>query len=339
MEAFYISEPGKSHIAELQQPRPAVGDVLLQTRLIGLCGTDLSTFRGKNPLVSYPRIPGHEISATIVEVGDQVPAEWQPGLDVAVYPNTACGICASCKRGRTNACKFNETLGVQRDGAMRGYFTAPWQKLFRTDGLTLRELTLVEPLAVGFHAVARGRVSASDTVAVFGCGMIGLGALSGAAARGATTVAIDIDNAKLALARQVGAKHTINTRERPMHDALLELTGGLGPDVVIEAVGAPETYVSAVEEVAHTGRVVYIGWTKQPVQFETKFFVHKELDILGSRNSLDEFPVVMQMLRRHEFPVDATISITVPFEDTGRALRDWDQHPEAFTKILVEVNP
>lgn len=339
MEAFYISQPGETHIAQLQQPRPSAGDVLLQTRFIGLCGTDLSTFRGKNPLVSYPRIPGHEISATIVEVGEGVPAEWQPGLNVAVYPNTACGLCASCKRGRTNACKFNETLGVQRDGAMRGYFTAPWQKLFRTEGLTLRELTLVEPLAVGFHAVARGRVESPDTVAVFGCGMIGLGALAGAAARAATTIAIDIDDTKLALARQVGAKHTINTRDRSMHDCLLELTAGLGPDVVIEAVGTPETYLSAVEEVAHTGRVVYIGWTKQPVQFETKFFVHKELDILGSRNSLDEFPVVMQMLQRHQFPVDATISITVPFEDTGRALRDWDRHPEAFTKILVEVNP
>src|SRR4051795_8827668 len=132
MQAFYITQPGKSEIGELQQPRPAQGELLLQTRLIGLCGTDLSTFRGKNPLVSYPRIPGHEIAATIVAVGDGVPNEFQPGLDVTAYPNTSCGSCASCLRGRTNACKHNETLGVQRDGAMKNFFTIPWQKVVRS---------------------------------------------------------------------------------------------------------------------------------------------------------------------------------------------------------------
>src|ERR1700753_4237225 len=115
MKAFYITEPGKSEVAEVQQPRPAPGELLLKTRLIGLCGTDLSTFRGKNPLVSYPRIPGHEIAATIVETGSEVPSHLQTGMNVTVYPATCCGMCASCKRGRTNACKFNETLGVQRE--------------------------------------------------------------------------------------------------------------------------------------------------------------------------------------------------------------------------------
>ncbi len=338
MQAFYITQPGKSEIGELQQPRPMPGELLLQTRLIGLCGTDLSTFRGKNPLVSYPRIPGHEIAATIVEATDGVPPDLCAGTDVAVYPNTSCGVCASCKRGRTNACKFNETLGVQRDGAMKGYFTVPWQKVFRADRLSLRELTLVEPLAVGFHATERGRVSETDTVAVIGCGMVGLGALASAARKGATTIAIDLDENKLALARQAGAKHVVNSRERSVHDCLQELTGGHGPDVVIEAVGVPETYTVAVEEVAHTGRVVYIGWTKQPVSYETRYFVHKELDILGSRNSLNEFPHVIEMLSEGRFPVEATISTTVPLDCAGNALERWSQTPEAFTKILVEVN-
>src|SRR3954466_15938869 len=116
MKAFYITQPGETALGDLQQPRPIETEVLLQTRLIGLCGTDLSTFRGKNPLVSYPRIPGHEIAATIVATGSEVPIEFRPGMGVTVYPNTFCGICASCKRGRTNACRHNQTLGVQRDG-------------------------------------------------------------------------------------------------------------------------------------------------------------------------------------------------------------------------------
>ncbi len=338
MKAFYIKEPGETAIEELQQPRPAPGELLLQTRLIGLCGTDLSTFRGKNPLVSYPRIPGHEIAATIVEVGSEVPAEFEAGMNVTVYPNTHCGKCASCKRGRTNACKFNETLGVQRDGAMKGFFVAPWQKAYRAENLSLRELSLVEPLAIGFHAVERGRVTASDAVAVLGCGMVGLGALASAAGRGATTIAIDLDDEKLVLAKQVGAQHAINSRNGSVHEALQTITDGLGPDVVIEAVGVPDTYRLAVEEVAHTGRVVYIGWAKEPVCYETKLFVHKEMDILGSRNSLTEFPAVIEMLSKKAFPVEATISATVSLDEAAGALRRWSESPQSYTKILVEMN-
>ncbi len=338
MKAFYITEPGKSEIGDLQQPAPAAGELLLKTRLIGLCGTDLSTFRGKNPLVSYPRIPGHEIAATIVEVGSDVPSKFQAGLDVTVHPNTNCGKCASCLRGRTNACKFNETMGVQRDGAMQGYFVAPWEKVYCAPGLSLQQLTLVEPLAVGFHAAERGRVKPSDTVAVLGCGTVGLGVLASAAGKGATVIAIDLDNDKLALAKRVGAQHTINSKTQSVHDELESLTGGLGPDVFVEAVGTPDTYRLAVEEVAHTGRVVYIGWAKEPVSYETKFFVHKELDILGSRNSLTEFPAVISMLSQGKFPVTETISTTVPIEGAGDALGRWSAAPQAFTKILVEVN-
>ena len=337
MKAFYITQPGQTALEDLQQPRPEAHEILLRSRLIGLCGTDLSTFRGLNPLVSYPRIPGHEIAATIMEVGPDVPADYKPGMDVTVYPNTHCGRCASCKRGRTNACKYNQTLGVQRDGAMKGYFVAPWQKVYRAEGLSLRELSLVEPLAVGFHAAERGRITAADSVAVIGCGTVGLGVLASAALRGATAIAIDLDDKKLELAKQVGAQHVINSQEQSMHERLGELTNGLGPDVVVEAVGRPDTYRTAVEEVAHTGRVVYIGWAKEAVSYETKLFVHKELDILGARNSLAEFPAVIEMLSRKSFPVDATISATVPLESAGDALRQWSESPQSFTKILVEM--
>jgi threonine dehydrogenase-like Zn-dependent dehydrogenase len=337
MKAFYITEPGKTRVGDLNPPKPAPDEILLRTRLIGLCGTDLSTFRGKNPLVSYPRIPGHEIAATIAETGADVPADWVAGMNVTVYPNTSCGKCASCKRGRTNACKFNQTLGVQRDGAMREYFTLPWQKAYAAQGLSLRELSLVEPLAVGFHAAERGRVASRDIVAVIGCGTVGLGALASSVSRGATAIAIDLDDGKLELARRAGAQHSVNSRSEPLHDRLLELTDGMGPDVIIEAVGTASTYVMAIDEVAHTGRVVYIGWGKEPVSFDTKLFVHKELDILGSRNYLGEFPAVIDLLQRRQFPVEAAISKTVSLSEAGDALREWSEAPQLFTKILVEV--
>jgi threonine dehydrogenase-like Zn-dependent dehydrogenase len=328
MKALYITEPGRTDIRELDEPRPGRGEVLLRTRLIGFCGTDLSTFRGKNPLVSYPRIPGHEIAGTVVETG----------LDVTVYPNTSCGSCASCKRGRPNACKFNQTLGVQRDGALAEYFVVAEQKVYPAPGLSLRELALVEPLAVGFHAVERGRVAAEDVVAVIGCGMVGLGGIAGAASRGATVIAIDLDDQKLQLAAKAGARHLVNSRSCAVHEALQDLTCGFGPDVVIEAVGTPDTYRLGVEEVAHTGRVVYIGWAKEPISFETKQFVHKELDILGSRNYMHEFSAVVDLLSKKRFPVEETISLTVPFEQAGEALKQWSDSPQAFTKILVDLD-
>ena len=338
MRALYITEPGCTEVRELDEPRPAPNEVLLKTRLIGFCGTDLSTFRGKNPLVSYPRIPGHEIAATVLQAGAEVPAEISAGIDVTVYPNTCCGKCASCRRGRTNACKFNQTLGVQRDGALAGYFTVPWDKVYRANELSLRELALVEPLAVGFHAVERGRVVAQDTVAVIGCGMVGLGAIAGAASRGARVIAIDLDDHKLDLAKKAGAAEVVNSRSVQVHETVERLTDSFGPDVVIEAVGVPDTYRLAAELVAHTGRVVYIGWAKEPVPFETKLFVHKELDILGSRNYLNEFTPVIHMLQQKSFPVEETISQTVPLHEAGRALDMWCSSPQAFTKILVDMD-
>jgi threonine dehydrogenase-like Zn-dependent dehydrogenase len=337
MKAFLITNPGSTELGNVAKPAPGPGELLLRTRYIGLCGTDLNTFRGRNPMVTYPRIPGHEIAATIVDAGSGVPAQFEPGTDVTVSPYTSCGSCASCLRGRTNACLSNQTLGVQRDGAMQDYFTVPWQKVFVANGLSLRELTLVEPLGVGFHTVSRARVSDIDTVAVIGCGAVGLGAVAAASFRGANTIIIDIDDAKLAIARQAGAQHSINSRSEDVHARLQELTDGRGPDVMIEAVGLPATYRMAIEEIAFTGRVVYVGYAKEPVTYDTKYFVQKELDILGSRNSLDEFPDVIAMLLQGRFPVESTISKVVPLEQAGEALNDWAAAPQTITKILVEL--
>ena len=337
MRAFFITAPGESTIGEIAMPRPGGDEVLLRTRFVGLCGSDLNTFRGKNPMVTYPRIPGHEIAATIEEAGPDVPGHLRPGLDVTVSPYTSCGQCASCLRSRPNACQSNQTLGVQRDGAMTSYFVAPWRKIYLSEGLSLRELSLVEPLSVGFHAAARGRVSAGDAVLVLGCGAVGLGAIAASAFAGAKTMACDVDDAKLALAREAGAAHVIHSGRHSVAEEARELTSGLGPDVVIEAIGLPETYRLAIDVAAFTGRVVYVGYAKEAVSYETKLFVQKELDILGSRNALDEFPTVIAMLKQGRFPVEKLISRTTSLDGVSEALTAWTRTPQAISKILVEV--
>ena len=188
MTAFTITAPGKSEFREIPAPVPTAEEVLIRVCLVGCCGSDLSTFRGLNPLVSYPRIPGHEISGIIEAVGAEVPSAWQPGLAVTLSPYTQCGECAACRQQRPNCCRRNQTLGVQRDGALTEFIAVPWRKLFSSPALGLRELVLVEPLTVGGHAVARGQVAVGDTVCVLGCGAIGLGAIAGAAFRGARAI-------------------------------------------------------------------------------------------------------------------------------------------------------
>lgn len=336
MKAIVLEGPERAAVKQVREPRPGDGEVLLQVRMVGLCGSDLNSFRGRNPLVSYPRIPGHEIAATVVDPGTH--QDWPTGTNVTLSPYRGCGRCAACQRNRPNACRDNETMGVQRDGALTELIAVPAEKLFRAK-LSLKELCLIEPLTVGAHAAGRGRITAEDTVAVFGCGGVGLGVVASAAFRGARVIGIDVDDGKLETARKAGAAHTINSKTGDLHARLMELTDGRGADVVIEAIGLPATYRAAVEEVAYAGRVVYIGWAKEHVEYETRPFVHKELDILGSRNAMPEdFREVIRMLEAKRFPVDAAVTHIVPFEETPEILKAWDWAPERFTKIMVQVS-
>lgn len=179
-------------------------------------------------------------------------------------------------------------------------------------------------------------VAAGDTVAIIGCGGVGLGAVAASRSRGATTICIDVDDEKLELARAAGGAHTINSLRQSPHDGLLEFTGGRGPDVVIEAEGTPTTFRAAVEEVAFTGRVVYIGYAKELVSYETRLFVQKELDVLGSRNAQPEdFQAVIKLLEAGKFPVEQAVSLIVPLDEAAQALRSWSDNPERFKNILV----
>ncbi|MFZ0233306.1 MAG: zinc-binding alcohol dehydrogenase family protein [Candidatus Acidiferrales bacterium] len=337
MRALIIRKPGVASIETVAEPKLDPGEVLLRVRMVGLCGTDLNSYRGRNSMVQFPRIPGHEIAATIVEGNCTLPG-LANGVNVTVSPYTNCGKCAACLRGRPNACAFNETLGVQRDGALTEYITVAPERLY-TAPLTIKELCLVEPLTVGFHAVSRGRVTSADKVAVFGCGGVGLGAIVAAHFAGATVIAIDVEDAKLQIAKKSGATHLVNSAKVPLHRQLLEFTDGNGPDVIIEAAGNPDTFRAAVEEVAFTGRVVYIGYAKEPVVYETRLFVQKELDILGSRNALPaDFRKVIEMLQQGEFPVQEAVDSIVSLDEAPGILETWSANPSKLTKIMVQLD-
>ena len=339
MKAVQIVNPSEMKVVELEKPTVGAGEVLVRIKYVGFCGSDLNTFLGRNPMVKLPVIPGHEVGAVIEEVGPNVPAGFEKGMNVTLNPYTNCGKCASCRNGRVNACEHNETLGVQRNGAMCEYIALPWSKIIPAHRIPPRDCALIEPMSVGFHAVSRAQVTDIDIVMVIGCGMIGMGAIVRSALRGATVIAVDLDDEKLELAKRIGAHHTINSMTENVHECLTKITEGLGPDVVIEAVGSPATYVMAVNEVGFTGRVVCIGYAKSEVSFQTKYFVQKELDIRGSRNALPtDFRAVIRYMEQGTCPKNELISKVVKPEAAIQAMKEWAAAPGKVFRILVEFD-
>ena len=338
MKAIQITHSQELNVVDLPKPAmPGEGEVMLRLSYVGFCGSDINTFMGRNTMAFNPVIPGHEVGAVIEAVGANVPEELKPGMVVTCNPYTNCGKCASCRNQRVNACQHNETLGVQRNGAMKEFIVLPWEKIIPAGTLTPKVTALVEPMSVGFHAVSRAQVTDIDVVMVIGCGMVGMGAIVRSVMRGATVIAADIDDEKLALAKKMGAAYTLNTRTEDAHQRLSEMTNGFGPDVVIEAVGSVPTYQMAVNEVAFTGRVACIGYAKSEVAFQTKFFVQKELDIRGSRNAQpSDFRAVIRYLERGTCPVDDLITKVIKPEEALETMRWWSENPGKVFRILVE---
>lgn len=337
MKAVQITAPLQMQVVDTAMPELHAGEVLVKIKYVGFCGSDLNTYLGRNPMVKLPVIPGHEVGAVIENIGPGVPEGFAKGMSVTLNPYTNCGKCASCRNGRVNACEHNETLGVQRNGVMCEYAVVPWTKIIPAESIQPRDCALIEPMSVGFHAVSRAQVVDNEWVMVIGCGMVGMGAIVRASLRGATVIAIDLDDEKLALAHKIGAAYTINSATEDVHTRVQQLTGGLGADVVIEAVGSPATYVMAVDEVGFTGRVICIGYAKSGVEFQTKYFVQKELDIRGSRNALPaDFRAVIRYMQSGRCPSEALISAVVPPEKAAEAMQQWAAAPGKVFRILVE---
>lgn len=337
MKAVQIVNTHEMRVVDIDKPVLKAGEVMVKIEYVGFCGSDLNTYLGRNPLVKLPIIPGHEVGSVIEEIGEGVPEGFTKGMNVTLNPYTNCGKCASCRNGRVNACEHNETLGVQRNGVMCEYAALPWQKIIPAEGISSRTCALIEPMSVGFHAVSRAQVTDNEFVMVVGCGMVGLGAVIRACKRGASVIAVDIDDEKLALAKRIGAAYTVNSMTENVHERIQSITGGFGVDVVIEAVGSPATYIMAIEEVSFTGRVTYIGYSKTEVSFQTKLFVQKELDIRGSRNALpSDFRAVINYLKAGNCPVDELISNETGPDGAFDAMKEWASNPSKVFRILVK---
>lgn len=343
-----IPEPGKVIVRDCPMPERKSGEVLLKVLYGGICGSDLGTYRGSYAMVDYPRIPGHELACEVVDLDDAVDGAiddggvddgLKKGALATVNPYSTCGHCYPCERGLDGCCVDNKTLGCARDGGFARFITVPRNKVYAVEGLGEREAATIEPFCVSWHGVGRGRVAQGEKALVIGAGAIGILAFLAARRRGAEVYVTDISRAKLERAKELGAAGVFeNVSPEALREWSANATAGRGFPVVIEAVGLPATFQSAVDVVSTSGRVVEIGISKYPLkEFALNILNRKELDILGSRNaSKNDFMEVMAMMRETGFRAETIVTNVYDFEDAPKAWEDFDQNADTMLKILLK---
>ena len=337
MKAIVIPNPNEIEIREVAMPEVKDGEALLKVRYVGICGADVASFTGNQPFTTYPRIPGHEFSAEIVEIPENNKG-LKAGDIVTCNPYFNCGGCYSCERGFVNCCTDNQTMGVQRDGAFCEYISMPVERIYEGKGLSAEELALIEPFSISQHAVSRCTIKESNNVLVIGAGPIGLFALLAAKAKCKNVVVADILDNRLELAKEYGAAAVINTKNQSVEEFTNEFTNGKGFDVCIEACGAPETFLGCIDSCAFAGNIVLIGNGKRETNFVHSIILKKELNIFGSRNALKEdFINNIDLVASKECDVMKMVSRVYDMENALDAFKALANNDGTLAKILIKI--
>ena len=275
---------------------PPPGWVQVRVRRVGICGTDLHAYAGKQPFFAYPRVLGHELAVTVHQLGADVHG-FAVGDDLAVRPYLECGVCRACRRGKTNCCTDLKVLGVHIDGGMRTFINLPATHLHHAHGVSLEGLALVEMLSIGFHAVRRALPRPDDQIVVVGLGPIGLGVCLAARARGLTVVAVDPSATRRAFAR---AQQLVAQAIDPGNDviaAVRSACGGTFPDIVFDATGHPAAMEASFSLPGNGGTLVLVGLVQGELRFVDPEFHRRELTLLASRNATaEDFDAVIAAL-------------------------------------------
>ncbi len=335
MQALRINAPFAAKLISVSPPARSSGQALLRICAAGVCGSDLQIYRGTHPFVIYPRVIGHELAAQIIEI-DRNHRHLQVGDHVVVEPYLNCGRCHMCAAGRYNACLNIRVMGIHHDGGMTEQILAPIDKLHKPPRpIPDEQLALVETLGIGAQAVKRAQVGGRDFVAVLGAGAIGIGAMLMAKCAGARTAIIDLDQTRLRRAAQMGVDVALDASEPDTADRLREAADGLGPHVVVEAAGVPETVGDAIQYVRPGGRIAVIGISNKPMGFSHAPLVAKELDVFGSRNSADQFDEVLAAVGDGRINLTPMITHRVELSELPELLAEMDRTPLAFGKVIV----
>lgn len=351
MKAIYINAPGDVEIKDIPMPVRKPGEAMLKILFGGICGSDLGSYRGTFAYFDYPRIPGHEFAAEIVEI-DQNDQGLKPGMVVTCNPYFNCGHCYSCERGYVNACMDNQTMGCQRDGAFCEYITMPVERIYDGKGLSPKTLAAIEPFCISYHGVQRAGIRSGDKVLVVGGGTIGVLAANAAKALGGEVYLCDIPSAKEKLKHSQSlfgfAGTILNEGPQAMAEKVKEITGsvsvggkkqGNGFDVCIEAVGLPSTFQDCIDCVAFGGKVVLIGVGKKNLDFNFTAIQKKELNVFGSRNSLKkDFLELIDLVRDGKVDLEKIVTNVYPFREAAKAFRDFSENGGKMLKVGIDFS-
>ena len=335
MKAVCLQSPGNISLKNVPFPHRKAGEILIKVRSLGICGSDIGAFMGTNPLVTYPRIIGHEAAGEIVELQENE-TELAVGDRVVLEPYVYCGKCYPCQSKRTNCCENLTVLGVHIDGAMSEYVCHPRHLVHKVpDNIPWNVLAMVEPLTISMHAVKRSHVQKGEHVVITGSGPIGLLAAQYILTLEASPIVIDPVGERLEIAKQLKIQYTINPLKMDAIREIKSLTRGRMAEVVIEASGNAAAIRSSIDYAAYAGRISFVGWPKSEISLPTALVSKKELDIYGSRNSVHAFPESIKLISEHKVDVAAVITKTISFEEIPGPVRDIAAHPERYLKVVA----
>ncbi len=340
MEAIVLTEPGRLDTAQRDEPgAPLPGEALVRVRRIGICGTDIHAFRGRQPFFSFPRVLGHELGVEVVQVNlraSGLQSDLQPGDLCAVEPYLNCGVCRACKIGKPNCCQNLQVLGVHQDGGMLPLLRLPIHKLHRAPALSPEQAALVETLAIGCHAVTRSRPHEwpSDTrVLVIGAGPIGLSVLQfvllHAGLNGAQISVLDTSSERLAFCReQLGLQSTLSPPEAQNQTF----------DIVFDATGNPASMASAFERVEHGGSLIFVGIFPGEVAFQDPLLHRREITLLASRNALSaDFSFIIDAISRGQLDTTPWITHRASFSSFIQDFPSWLEPDSGLVKGLIAL--
>ncbi|WP_437229330.1 zinc-binding alcohol dehydrogenase family protein [Planctomicrobium sp. SH661] len=340
MRAIRLEEPRKfAHVDVPSPEQPQPGQVLVRTHRMGICGTDLSGYLGKMPFFSYPRIPGHELGVEVLAVGAGV-TNVKPGDRCSVEPYMNCGECFACRRGQGNCCSKLNVIGVMVDGGLCDEFLIRADKLHVSERLNYEQLALVETLAIGCHACDRGAPESGDHVLIIGAGPIGLAVLEFTRLTGAVITVMDMNADRLKFCREVyGIPHTIQFRgDGSELEEMQAITGGDRYLVVTDATGSNRSMSNALQFVAHSGRLVYVGITTAEVSFTHPQLHRPEMSILGSRNAMPgDFTRIIRLIEEGTVDTDRWITHHVDYDDVVRDFELFTRPETGALKAMINV--
>jgi len=338
MRRVVLLEPTQLQLQSAQPPVPAEGEALVRVRRIGICGTDLHAYMGRQPFFNYPRVLGHEISAEVVAVGDN-PDGLRAGEPCVVSPYLFCGVCGACRQGKTNCCVRLKVLGVHVDGGLQDLLAVPAHALVRAEGLSLEQMAMVENQSIGAHAVRRAQIQPGETALVIGAGPIGFGVAQFARLAGAQVLVADLSPARLELAGRWLAPRQTLTAGPELEQQLADLTAGDLPSLVFDCTGNPASMMSAFRYVANGGRLVLVGLAQADITFHDPEFHRRELTLLSSRNATRaDLQHVIASMASGQVITEPLTTARVSVDDLIPAFPGWLKPEAGVLKALVELN-